>query len=148
MKVFLLRDVPKVGKKGSIAEVQQGYAHNFLIKNGFARQATKKDEDSIAKQTAFEAAMRTQGEKAKYEMVKALDGKQITISAKANEKDVLFAKLHKADVVAKINEAMKTHVEAQWVHLEQEIIDHLGVYEIKLSYEGAKATVQCAVIKE
>ena len=39
MKIVLLKDVKGTGKKGEIKEVADGYANNFLLKNGFAKKA-------------------------------------------------------------------------------------------------------------
>ena len=47
MKVILLNDVKKVGKKGEIVEVADGYARNFLIKNKQAVEATKKSMEIL-----------------------------------------------------------------------------------------------------
>lgn len=55
MKVILKTDVKKVGKKGEIVEVSDGYARNFLINKGLAVQATTKSLEILADQKAQEA---------------------------------------------------------------------------------------------
>ena len=57
MKVILLSDVKKVGKKGEIKEVADGYARNFLIRNHLAVEATKGSLNVLdqQKQAAAEA---------------------------------------------------------------------------------------------
>ena len=50
MKVILLQDVKKQGKKDQIIEVSDGYAKNFLIKNGLAVQATQTSRNRLEKE--------------------------------------------------------------------------------------------------
>ncbi len=50
MKVILLNDVKKVGKKGELKEVSDGYARNFLIAKGMAVEATKRSLEILDEQ--------------------------------------------------------------------------------------------------
>ena len=64
MKVILLSDVKKVGKKGEMIEVSDGYARNFLIKQKLAVAATERSKEifqsghgSRAKQYSLKKSM-------------------------------------------------------------------------------------------
>ena len=48
MKVILTQDVKKVGKKGEIVNVADGYGQNFLIKNGLAVLSTPRGREVVA----------------------------------------------------------------------------------------------------
>ena len=56
MKIILLSDVKKVGKKGQMLEVSDGYARNYLIKNRLAVAATEKSIEILEEQKAEHAA--------------------------------------------------------------------------------------------
>ena len=56
MKVILKSDVKKVGKKGEVVEVSDGYGRNFLIARGLAVPETKRSMEIISAQKAEEAA--------------------------------------------------------------------------------------------
>ena len=56
MKVILKCDVKKVGKKGEVVEVSDGYGRNFLIARGLAVPETKRSMEILSEQKAEEAA--------------------------------------------------------------------------------------------
>ncbi len=91
MKVILLKDVPGTGKKDEIKEVADGFARNFLLLKGLAKLATQDVVD----------ALKAHEEKLKREMERELkdsqvsaervDGREVTITAKASETGTLYS---------------------------------------------------------
>ncbi len=90
MKVILLQDVKKIGKKGEVIEASDGYARNFLFPRKLAQEATdsnmhilnnKKENERKKKLAEIEAAQKLAGE---------LKGKEITIKTKIGESGKLF----------------------------------------------------------
>ena len=81
MKVILLSDVKKVGKKGQIVEVSDGYGANFLIPNKLAVKATKTSIDIKNKQD--DAAALKEEEKKQQAIVLKNDIEKLTLEIKA-----------------------------------------------------------------
>jgi large subunit ribosomal protein L9 len=102
MKVVLLKKVEKLGDKGEIKEVADGYARNFLIAQGLAQPATEK----IVKQVKENLdKIKKEGEKKIEEAKKVIDeikDKTFSIKKKA-EKGKLFEAVKEKDVAKLIN---------------------------------------------
>ena len=102
MKVILLKDVAKVGQHGTVKEVTDGYALNFLIARGLAIQATP---DKIA---AYESAQKRETEvrererEALVKSIQSIEGARIEIAVRATEKGGLFKSVVSADVAKAI----------------------------------------------
>lgn len=98
MKVVLLKDVKGTGKKGEIKEVADGYAKNFLFKNGSARVADnsamsenkiQKDAQNYHKQQEILAAK---------ELAKKLEGKTVTLKIKCGENGKTFGSVTSKEI--------------------------------------------------
>src|SRR3989344_1841064 len=98
MKVILLQDVSGVGQKGSVKDVSDGYALNFLFPKRLAEQATKE------KLIAYETERERETEKRAREMealagtVQSLEVARIEIVARATEKGGLFKAIGPEDI--------------------------------------------------
>lgn len=105
MKVVLLKDVKGTGKKGEVKEVADGFAKNFLLKNGSARLADNSaiNENNIQKDAA--KYHKQQEVLAAKELAKRIEGKTIALKIKCGENGKTFGSITTkeiADGLAKI----------------------------------------------
>jgi len=102
MKVVLLKDVKGTGKKGEIKEVADGYAKNFLLKNGFARVAdnTAVNENKIQKDA--QNYHKQQEILAAKEMAKKIEGICITVKIKCGENGKVFGSISSKEIAEEL----------------------------------------------
>ena len=140
MKVLLRKNVADVGKIGDLVDVKPGYARNYLLPQGFAYQPTaaniKQVEREREKYLAELAVLRAEIE-ARAALV---DGKEVTISARANEEGHLYGSIGPAQIVAALAE-QNCFVDADNIVLA-EPIRTLDKYDISLKFaEGVTAAI-------
>ena len=139
MKVILLRDISKIGKKYEIKEVASGYARNFLIPKGDALYATPREVLRIEKMRTLEG---TKSEKDNFlfkSNLETLEGKKVSYTAKASEKGGLFAGINKKDVTEILKEKLGISVPDEAVQLPS-VIKETGEYSIVVGDDNKKAT--------
>lgn len=98
MKVVLLKDVKGTGKKGDIKEVADGYAKNFLLKNGMAKVADNSalSENKIQKDAAV--FHKQQEVLAAKELAKTIEGKSVTLKIKCGENGRTFGSITSKEI--------------------------------------------------
>src|SRR5690606_32933404 len=100
VKVILRQDVKSLGKAGQVVEVADGYARNYLIPRGLAVEATRQNLSSLEEQRRQEdRRARQQLEQARADARK-LEGKVVTVTARAGEGGRLYGSVTAADVAA------------------------------------------------
>lgn len=130
MKVILLQDVKKQGKKDDIINVSDGYAKNFLIKNGLAVQATQTSTKRLAKELDIK---KKQEEETIEEMKKIKDelkDKEITIKVKTGEKDKVFGTVSSKQICDELKR-LGYNIDKKKIILAHPI-DCLGTHIVKL----------------
>ncbi len=140
MKVILLRDVAKIGRRFEVKEVPGGHALNFLIPRKLAEMATpealRRLEVDIKKKTIMSDRHDTNLKSA----LESLAGAPVVITLSANAQGHLFKGVKAADIATAL-EAEGVHVKDSDVVLEQPIKE-VGEYTIELKAGGVTGTVQ------
>jgi large subunit ribosomal protein L9 len=147
MKVILLKDVRKVGQKGSIVEVPTGYAQNFLIRQGLAREATKGMQKNAANDALMAEKNNESNIKKIVSTIKELDGKKVVIKRPANEKGHLFSAVHIDDVLEVISKQLNKEIDASIVS-GFENTKEVGEMILILGIEKLKGTLVLSIESE
>lgn len=144
MKVVLLKDVKTLGLEGSVIEVNEGYARNFLFPQNLAVQASpqaiaaakeKKERISSKEKKALTSARK---------IADKLDGMEVTINAKTNEKGSLFGAVSQKEI-AKAIKKLKVEVEPEWIVIEKPIKE-TGTHRVTVDLpQGLEAEISLIV---
>ncbi len=90
MKVVFLKDVKGKGKKGEIKNVADGYAQNFLIKNGYAVEANNQALSQLEGQKKLEAKNAAAELQAAKDLKEKIEALEVVVKAKSGEGGRLF----------------------------------------------------------
>jgi large subunit ribosomal protein L9 len=143
MKVILLQDVKGHGKKGELCNVSDGYARNFLFPKKLAAVADNTAMNDLKNREAAAAHHKQEEIDRANATAKALNGKTVTISAKAGSNGKLFGSVTSKEIAAEIKKSLGVEIDRKKMSVAD--IKNFGEYtaEIKL-YTGitAKITVK------
>ncbi len=129
MKVIFLEDVPKVAKAGETKEVSDGYARNFLLRRKLALPAGTAALKTIEAQIKKQSRIQAQTEAELLALAKQLDGKEITIEARAGSQERLYGSITNADIATELERALKIIVDKKKIELD-EPIHQIGSHEV------------------
>lgn len=111
MKVVLLQDVKDIGKKDQVVNVSDGYARNFLLPRKLAKEATTAAMNDVKAKESAKAHHKREEIKAANELKAKLDGKEVTIKAKAGKEGKLFGAVTSKDVAAALKAQHKMDID-------------------------------------
>ena len=148
MKVILTQDVNKLGLKGDMVEVSDGYARNFLFKKNLAIEGTPgklKEWEELQKTKKNREAKLEQNA---VEVKKKIGGKKVVVKMSAGDEGKLFGSVTAAQVAAAVNEQYSADVDKRDIKLE-ETIKQLGTYPFRIKlYTGVEVELTLAVEAE
>ena len=146
MKVILLKDVKKQGKKDDILDVADGYANNFLIKNGLAVPYSKKSKEILDKEIKVRDDAEAQ-KVAEYNEIKSkLENKELTFKVKVGKNDQVFGSISSKQISEKLKE-MGYVIDKKCIKIN-EAISSLGVTNVEIElHKKVKFIIRINVTK-
>lgn len=146
MKVILIKDVARMGRKGTVHEVPDGHALNFLIPRKFAIIATPESMKRINEEHKKHGEQKENAQKSFEDAVARLATQNLVYSVEANEKGHLFKGIN-SDDIAKLLVENNFAITKNHIMLEHPI-KNIGIHEVQLVHGTSKGICRLEVIKK
>jgi large subunit ribosomal protein L9 len=145
VKVILVQDVNKVGYKGDLVEVSEGYGRNFLLKKKLAVEGTPgKVKEWEEQQKAKESREARQHANA-VEIKKKIGGKMVTVRMSSGDEGRLFGSVTGQQVALALCQQLSVDVDKKEIKLDEQI-KRLGRYPFKVRLaSGVEAEMTLSV---
>lgn len=146
MKVVLCEDIKKLGQKGDVIDVAEGYARNYLIPRGLAVAASKgvlKDVNFVQDSRAKKDARQEQNA---HDLAARLQDLTVTVEAKAGEGGKLYGAVTSRDVAAELEHLLSEKINRRKIELP-EAIKKPGNYPILIRlHPGVQVEITLNVV--
>ncbi len=143
MKVILLRDVARLGKRHAVVVVPDGYALNKLLPQGMAVPATPENQKRVVNQAKETAAGKMQEAESIKSTIAAVVVDPLTITVVANEQGHLFKQIKASDIV---DAATKRGLVLRETHITlAEPIKTIGTYDVPVHHGEVTGTLSVVI---
>jgi large subunit ribosomal protein L9 len=121
MKVVLRQDVENLGEKGSVKNVADGYARNYLIPKGMAVVATPGELKVVATNDAVKQRKVQRQEQELQGLADRINGQKVEFEARAGTNGRLFGSITNGDIAEKLSAAVGAEIDRRKVVIDEPI---------------------------
>ncbi len=129
MKVILLQDEKKLGKKGDIVEVSEGYARNYVLSKKIGVEATPKNLNDLKLQKANSDKIAQEQLDAAKALAAELETKQVVVKMKAGEGGRAFGSVSSKEIAVAYKEQHGVELDKKKIQLPDSL-KNFGSYEV------------------
>ena len=148
MKVVLLADVKGSGKKGELVNVSDGYARNFVFPKKLAKEANAQALNELKNAEESKAFKIKQETEAAQASADKINGKSVSILAKAGQGGKLFGSVTAKEIAEAIKKQYGVDVDKRKIDTKGDM-KAFGTYECEVKlYSGITATVKAVVTEK
>ena len=145
MKIILLQDVAKVGRKNEVKDVNDGFARNFLIGQGRAVVATPANLAKVEELKKTKDQQQTETISSVQQLIETLGDKAIKIKALASKEGHLFASFHQKDLAREIKKQFGLDLAEDLIDLPKPL-KQLGEHKIALQLGDRQALIKIELV--
>jgi large subunit ribosomal protein L9 len=147
MEVILLQDMDKLGARGQIVKVADGYARNYLLPQKHALKATPQNRKWLEQQRVRFLKMEASEKTDAAELAKLLEGVNVLVTRKAGDQGTLFGSVTSQDIAEKLA-GQGYRIDRRKIQLDHPL-KVLGEYDIRVRlHRDVTATVRVKVEAE
>uniref|UniRef100_UPI0040388A6C 50S ribosomal protein L9 n=1 Tax=Dialister succinatiphilus TaxID=487173 RepID=UPI0040388A6C len=148
MKVVLLQDVKKIGKKGDVIEVSDGYGRNVLIRKGLGVEGTKANLNTAAQRQESKVFKDQVAADEAVIMAAQLKKVKVVIKVQCGEDGRIFGSVTGKDISEALEKQYKFKLEKKNIRLKSPI-KTLGEYDVEVwVHQQVTSTVHVSVVAE
>jgi large subunit ribosomal protein L9 len=130
MEIILREDVDKLGSRGSVVKVADGYARNFLLPKRLAVAATSANRKIVEQEREAHLRREAKAKTDAEDLAKLMANVKLTFRQKVGENNQLFGSVTAKDIADAL-EAQRFHIERRKIQLD-EPIRTLGDHRVTL----------------
>lgn len=129
MKIILLQDEKKLGKKGDVIEASDGYARNYILPKKIGVEATPKNMNDLKLQKANADKLAKEQLDAAKELAAVLEIKTVELKMKAGEGGRAFGSVSSKEIATACKEQHDIELDKKKIQLP-EALKNFGMYEV------------------
>ena len=146
MKVILLMDVKKVGKKGETVDVSDGYGANFLIPRGLAKLSTEASQKELARDNAAEEARQIALKEEAEKVAQRLESIEVKFKGKAGKDGRMFGSISPKEIAEGLEKQWGIVIDKR-KFIDKYPVNALGYARLRIElYKGSQGTVVGTIV--
>ena len=148
MKIILLQDEKKLGKKGDVIEVSEGYARNYVLPKKIGVEATPKNLNDLKLHNANEEKKAKEALENAKALAADLEQKQVIVKIKTGEGGKSFGSISTKEIAAAVKEQHGIEIDKKKIQMAENL-KNIGSYEVTLKlHPVVAAKLSVKVVEE
>ncbi len=148
MKVIFIKDLKGQGKKKDIKEVSDGYAMNYLIKNGYAVKYTKTSNEILNNEIQNEKELFELNTKNAKIIKEKLEKEEVTFIVKSGTNNKIFGSISTKQIIDELNKLGYSNIDKRKIFIDNPITS-LGIHIVKIElFKDVIANIKIKVISK